>query len=218
MIPSRRVGATLGVQENRHRSCRSEHVRKPQARLVSSVVFPATSTTCESTTVYKRDGSRAAVHESIRARLEAPLGSPLPSPSVWQPSRACFNRSAAACCKGSGRRVRAGRDQASTQVSRKREPSPLTSRARTYAPACLTHSPRSTKGRLTEHRDPVARQSPGSEERDCRSAAAPARRVTCLARVGIRGVHAAKSVLLRSDARVRAALESGAHAWAPTVR
>ena len=66
-------------------------------------------------------------------------------------------------------------------------PSPLTSRARTYAPACLTHSPRSMKGRQSEHRDPVARQSPGSEERDCRSAAAPARRVTCLARVGIMG-------------------------------
>ena len=141
-------------------------MRKPQARLVSSAVFPATSTTCESTTVYKRDGSRAAVHESIRARLEAPLGSPLPSPSVWQPSRACFNRSAAACCKGSGRRVRAGRDQASTQVSRKREPSPLTSRARTYAPTCLTHSPRSIKGRQSEHRDPVARQSPGSQRRE----------------------------------------------------
>ena len=169
------VGATLGVHENRHGSCRSEHVRKPQARLVSSVVFPATSTTCESTTVYKRDGSRAAVHESIRARLEAPLSSPLPSPSVWQPSRACFNRSAAACCKGSGRRVRAGRDQASTQVSRKREPSPLTWRARTLAPACLTQSPRSAKGRLTEHRDPVARRTPGSEERVRRSAAAPAR-------------------------------------------
>ena len=74
-----------------------------------------------------------------------------------------------------------------TKVSRKREPSPLTSRARTYAPACLIHSPRSTKGRQSEHRDPVARQSPGSEERDCRSAAAPARRVTCLARVGIMG-------------------------------
>ena len=160
---------------NYHSSCRREHVRKPQARLVSSAVFPATSTTCESTTVYKRDGSRAAVHESIRARLEAPLGSPLPSPSVWQPSRACFNRSAAACCKGSGRRVRAGRDQASTQVSRKREPSPLTSRARTLAPACLTQSPRSAKGRLTEHRDPVARRTPGSEERVRRSAAAPAR-------------------------------------------
>ena len=105
-----------------------------------------------------------------------------------------------------------------TKVSRKRVPSPLTSRARTYAPTCLTHSPRSIKGRQSEHRDPVARQSPGSEERDCRSAAAPARRVTCLARVGIRGVHAAKGVLLRSDARVRAALASGSHAWAPTVR
>ena len=86
----------LGVHENRHSSCRSERVRKPQARLVSSVVFPATSTTCESTTVSKRGGSRAAVFESERARLEAPLGSPLPSPSVWQPSRACYNHSAAA--------------------------------------------------------------------------------------------------------------------------
>ena len=106
-----------------------------------------------------------------------------------------------------------------TKVSRKRVPSPLTSRARTYAPACLTHSPRSIKGRQSEHRDPVARQSPGSEERDCRSAAAPARRVTCLARVGIGGVRAAESVLLeRSDARVRAALASGSHTWAPTVR
>ena len=62
-----------------------------------------------------------------------------------------------------------------TKVSRKREPSPLTSRARTHAPACLSQSPRSIKGRLTEHRDPVARRTPGSEERVRCSAAAPAR-------------------------------------------
>ena len=53
-----------------------------------------------------------------------------------------------------------------TKVSRKRVPSPLTSRARTYAPTCLTHSPRSIKGRQSEHRDPVARQSPGSQRRE----------------------------------------------------
>ena len=62
-----------------------------------------------------------------------------------------------------------------TEVSRKRVPSPLTSRARTHAPACLTQSPRSAKGRLSEHRDPVARRTPGSEERVRCSAAAPAR-------------------------------------------
>ena len=74
-----------------------------------------------------------------------------------------------------------------TKVSRKREPLPLTSRARTHAPVCLTQSPRSTKGRLTEHRDPVARRTPGSEERVRRSAAAPARKCHERVQVGIKG-------------------------------
>ena len=74
-----------------------------------------------------------------------------------------------------------------TKVSRKREPSPLTSRARTHAPACLSQSPRSMKGRLTEHRDPVARRTPGSEERVRRSAAAPARKCYERVQVGIMG-------------------------------
>ena len=179
MIPSQRVGATLGVHENRHSSCRSEHVREPQAHLVSSVVFPATSTTCVIALRSQRGAVLGRRSMRVKGRDSRPLSALLSLP------RRSGNRRGRAdpiarqlAAKGlEGGYVLDGTRPARRLVGRGM-PSPLTSRARTHAPACLTQSPRSAKGRLTEHRDPVARRTPGSEERVCRSAAAPARNVT----------------------------------------
>ena len=173
----------LGVQENSHSSCRSERVRKPQARLVSSVVFPATSTTCESTTVSKRGGSRAAVFERVRARLEAPLGSPLPSPSVWQPSRARCHNSAAALLQEVRRAGTCwmGPGQSRRLVGRGCRPLSPRARAHTPLPASLYHPAAQRAGRWST----VTQSQGGPQVR--RSATAPARKCHERVQVGIKG-------------------------------